>query len=126
MKKQPLDRCHFVPAAPDELQIDLDRPRARIPAKLLRLVREQVAIRSVKYSCSRSGNTHCTIKLRTDDLSYADPKDFGNDIERLFLQVALGDDPVRALLSWGRARNGSPHPVLFFEKKLDKPRDRGA
>jgi hypothetical protein len=112
----------FVPAAPDELQIDLDQPRARIPKRLLRLVSEHVKIKSVKYNRSKSGNTHVSIRIEPNSWSYTDPADYGSMLEKLFLQAALGSDPVRELLSWGRARNGCPYPTLFFENSLDKPR----
>lgn len=102
----------FTPCALDELQIDLDRPHARIPAKLLRLVREHVYTSPPVYTRSKSGNTHVSITLLKPM----------SQIERLFLQTALGSDPVRELLSWGRVRNGCPYPTLFFEKSVDKPR----
>ena len=96
----------FDPAKDNQLQIDIDRPGARIKRRLLRLVEEHVKIESVRYSRSKSGNTHCRITLR-EPLS---------DTERILLQLALGSDPVRELLSWGRVRNGCPYPTLFFEK----------
>lgn len=128
MKKQ----ISFRPAAPDELQIDLDRPRARIPARLLRLVAEHWPIWSVRYSRSKSGNTHVTIKLLMvkrkcplEPENWKGPERYctcqddkpPDVMEKLFLQAVLGSDPVRELLSWGRARNGCPYPTLFFEKE---------
>jgi hypothetical protein len=111
----------FRPAAPDELQIDLDRPRARIPKRLLRLVDEHYPIRTIQYSRSKSGNTHVSIRVETPIIGGI--PGFHRSLpglERLFLQVCLGSDPVRELLSWGRARNGAPYPTLFFEKTVDK------
>lgn len=109
----------FIPARADELQIDLDRPRARIPKRLLRLVSEHIQIRSISYSRSKSGNTHVTIKIAPIDLikGFSNDEDCFLNVQRLFLQAVLGSDPVRELLSWGRARNGCPHPTLFFERK---------
>jgi hypothetical protein len=34
-------------------------------------------------------------------------------MERLVLQGALGDDPIRAMMNWGRVKNKDPFPVLL-------------
>lgn len=114
------EKLTFRPAAPDELQVDLDRPRARIPKRLLRLIEEHIGIRSIRYSRSKSGNTHVSIRINLDTSLALIPSECAYhvwEMEKLFLQAALGSDPVRELLSWGRARNGCPYPTLFFEEK---------
>ena len=132
MAKQKKRGLVFVPARPDELQIDLDRPRARIPKRLLRLVSEHVQIKSVKYNRSKSGNTHVTIRIKPDYYwskllqrhPYNPRVEKCQQFEHLFLQAVLGSDPVRELLSWGRARNGCPYPTLFFEKESKCPNSK--
>lgn len=97
----------FIPAKADELQIDLDQPCAALNSAVFELLGQLVGIRSATMAPSRNGNTHWLIKLKKR-LPLRD---------RLVLQCALGDDPVRVIKSWDRVRRHAPHPILFFEKE---------
>lgn len=97
----------FIPAKTDELQIDLDQPCAALNSAVFELLGQLVGIRSATMAPSRNGNTHWLIKLKKR-LPLRD---------RLVIQCALGDDPIRVIKSWDRVRRHAPHPILFFEKE---------
>lgn len=97
----------FITAKADELQIDLDRPCAALNSAVFELLGQLVGIHSATMAPSRNGNTHWLIKLKKR-LPLRD---------RIILQCALGDDPVRIIKSWDRVRRHAPHPILFFEKE---------
>ena len=103
-------KLKFVSAGRKELQIDIDFPDARTQqhhkahASLVKMgVIEEAFI--AKPSRSNKG-IHITVKL-TSPLTI---------MERIALAAALGDDPVRVVLNWSRARARDPHPILFLEK----------
>jgi len=98
----------FVPAAANVLQIDRDASdRSFKETQSLGSLTEMGLIVDRKVSMSRSGQGfHETIVL-SKKLPI---------MERIALAAALGDDPVRVVLNWTRARAGDPHPILFLEK----------
>jgi len=99
---------YFHPAKPNELQCDLDDEQSLVMFRQgLRMLKESkhLTIRGSKLSPSYSqGHLHGRVWL-SQSIS---------DMERILLQAALGDDPVRVLMNWGRLRNGDPYPVLLI------------
>lgn len=106
-------RLKFVPAAADELQIDLDRPMPWKPKSAcqfmrrfaLKLVAAGVKWKRITYTRSRHGNTHASVVLYRPI----------SDRHRIKLQLALGSDPSREARNAERVRARSPYPIGFFE-----------
>ncbi len=110
----PKPRLKFRPASADELQVDLDFIRwTNMPSKERWLNEHELMLSAidgnftVTLSESKGGNVHVTVKL-----SFELP-----EMERIALQAALGDDPMRVVLNWRRARAGDRHPILLLEKE---------
>lgn len=105
---------YFHPAQPNELQCDLDDERALAQFKrglvTLRTCYHFKVVKVVVAASDTPGHRHGRVWLDR-------PVPI---MERIALQAALGDDPIRALMNWGRARNKDPHPVLLInhEKHL--------
>jgi hypothetical protein len=59
---------------------------------------------------SQSGYPHCHIYVTFDENTKL------NELERIFLQLFLGSDPIRELLSYLRWNNGDVSPTLLLEK----------
>lgn len=99
---------YFHPARPNELQCDLDDDRAVKQFKRgVALLRQCFHFKVTKVSVvpsSTPGHSHGRVWL-------SKPLHI---MERIALQGALGDDGVRTLMNWGRARNRDPHPVLLI------------
>lgn len=101
----------YVPARENQLQIDLDQVGLTEFHKRLAVVEGtgEVTVVDVTQVPSKTvGHWHITVMLK-DELPLT---------ERLFLQVCLGSDPMRELLSWSRARRHDPVPVLFIEPQV--------
>lgn len=93
-----------------ELLIDIDSCEGKATfEKNFKILDQYFLGMVVKREPSRSGDDcheHITVGL---PLAVS-------PIERIALQAALGSDPTRELLSYGRYIDGDPHPTLFFEK----------
>lgn len=103
---------------PRELQCDLDNQVAVKAFKAgVKLLKESNHYEVEKVSLRKSftkGHYHGRVFL----------KESVSNHERITLQLLLGSDIVRELLSWGRYLNSDPHPTLFIESYPDK-RDIG-
>jgi len=110
----PKPRLKFRPARADELQIDCDTIRFSDNKGLTAWVHERKErieaidnhYRQIIAEESKGGKIHFRIQLSFELSS----------MERIALQAALGDDPMRVVLNWKRARAGDRHPVLLLEK----------
>jgi hypothetical protein len=93
----------------NELFVDLDTEESITLFK--ERIKEISRYVGIKYSLlpSKSGNKHGYVEL---------DRNINSDYERLFLQLLLGSDPIRELLSWGRVVNNDPTPTLFFENSI--------
>lgn len=100
---------YFHPAKKNELQIDIDGRRALTHfyyAIAILKTAKHVTVKGFKVWNSKTKNHyHASVTLVRNLPA----------MERLVLQMALGDDPLRGLLGWGRVRNNDPHPILFIE-----------
>lgn len=100
---------YFHPAKKNELQIDLDGRRALTHfyyAIAILKTAKHVTVKGFKVWNSKTKNHyHASVTLVRNLPA----------MERLVLQMSLGDDPLRGLLGWGRVRNNDPHPILFIE-----------
>ncbi len=93
------------------LQLDIDSSEAfELYKGRFEKLKQWYRVKKVKIITSKSGGNckHVYIEL-AESLS---------DLERIFLQLLLGSDYMRELLSLQRIRMGDPHPTLFFE--MDK------
>lgn len=70
-------------------------------------------VRTVSPS-RKSGHYHVTVTLKRP---VRDP------MERILLQLLLGSDVTRELLSWKRATADMADPTIFFERAEDKQSD---
>lgn len=107
----------FIPARPNELQIDIDSEVS------LRFFRKQWYIFNSRMAAYHKPMTSLTTIYPSSSgkrghwhvlITFKKPID---PIMRIALQVCLGSDRVRELLSLCRVLNGSPIPTLFFENK---------
>jgi hypothetical protein len=95
-----------------ELQIDIDSDHAFAIYKAMSpIVDKYFGIKSEKVAPSRSGlpKRHVTLELYHKLTSY----------QRIAIQLALGSDRVREMLSIVQEFRKDPHPTLFLEKKED-------
>ena len=101
----------------DELFIDLDTPEAneQFHKRIEDIEQFVKTIYVIRPSQSGDpGRNHAYVKLQ---------RPVQSQHERMLLQILLGSDPTRELLSWARTTvKQDAHPVLFFEQKgLGKP-----
>lgn len=115
--------CKVVIANPDELQLDIDHvsmaldqlvektgtsmhwwARKIIGKKIWESFSDEIDVLSFTAWRSRHGNTHVVLKLSKDYSIF----------ERIAFQALLGSDPIRELLNWKRAIDGSENPVALF------------
>ena len=76
-----------------------------------------IFVESVVKHKSRSNDPdkfHITVTLRHDI----------NAIERILLQLLLGSDSTREMLSYFRVKDDDPHPTLFIENKPEENSDQ--
>jgi hypothetical protein len=101
---------YFHPAKANELQCDLDSSIAlKTFWKGIQLIRASKHLNITKISVRRSltrNHYHGRVWL-TRSLPV---------MERVTLQLTLGDDPIRGLMNWGRVRNRDPHPILLIDR----------
>jgi hypothetical protein len=99
---------YFHPARKNELQVDLDsKEDVKIFKNGVRMLTESRHVFVMSSSIEPSntkGHYHGRVFMKHNI----------GDLERIALQLALGDDPVRGLMNWGRWKNGDRHPVLLI------------
>jgi len=95
----------------NQLQIDIDDENqlAVFEERIKKLKTHNFEIKDVKIQESISGSPHRHIYITLEE--------HFTDLERIFLQLFLGSDPVRELLSYERIREGDEYPTLFLEKE---------
>lgn len=102
---------YFHPAKSNELQCDLDNKRDhkafRAGIKMLRSSKHVKIIKIVTRSSSTTGHRHGIIIL-SKPLPVLD---------RIILQLCLGDDRIRGLMNWGRVKNNDPHPIILIDNR---------
>jgi hypothetical protein len=100
---------YFHPCGIKELQIDLDSKKAlnhfRYALRILKTSKHITVIRSRVRPSFIRGHYHATVTI----------KEVLTMIERVALQLCLGDDPLRGLLNYGRVLNRDPYPIIFIE-----------
>lgn len=107
---------YFHVAAANELQMDLDGAAAvRVFRYGLKMLRSSKHVKVLRWTLKRSttrGHWHGRVWIKGIEKA----RYFGV-LERIAIQLALGDDPVRGLMNWGRWRNGDPYPVLLIDHR---------
>jgi hypothetical protein len=102
---------YFHPATANELQCDLDSARAvRVFRAGLKMLRESKHVKVLRWSLKPSatrGHWHGRVWTNRPFFMH----------EQILLQLALGDDPIRGLMNWGRVKNGDPYPVLLIDHR---------
>jgi acyl carrier protein len=105
------DSYVIVPAGPNILQIDLDEPESVVLFKeryeLLQKTLPTLDLSEITYTRSKSMRWHVTIYLKLP-LSIH---------ERIFLQMALGSDPIREICGYVNHSKGHMNPILLLERK---------
>ena len=95
----------------NELFVDLDSEEAvKVFGERLILMEKFLPkwVKKVKLTDSKTpGHKHATVTLNYSP----------NIFVMLFLQILLGSDPKRELLSYKKLQNSHPYPVVFFEKE---------
>jgi len=96
----------------NQLQIDIDSEEAKaIFSDRIQRISRWVKC-EYKIQPSKSGEPgHYHIYVDTDRVF--------SQTERVLVQLLLGSDPIRELLSWARIVTNDPHPTLFLEKKKE-------
>ena len=102
---------YFHPAQPNELQCDLDSDEAfttfRNGVRMIRESRHLHIVKVIVRESSTKGHRHGVVVLK-ENLGI---------MERIALQLTLGDDPVRGLMNWGRAKNNDPNPIILIDNR---------
>lgn len=93
----------------NELMIDIDSEEQLLIFKdRIKELNELIHyVHSIKTIPSQGGSGHYHIYVLLD-LHLT-------EIERAFLQLFLGSDPIREYLAYCLTKIGDPHPTLFFE-----------
>jgi hypothetical protein len=102
---------YFHPAANNELQCDLDDDRAfevfKNGVRMLQESRHIKVVQVIVHPSTTPGHHHGIVVMEKNLSIY----------ERIALQLALGDDPVRGMMNWGRAKNNDPHPIILIDNR---------
>lgn len=102
---------YFHPAAENELQCDLDNDAAfkifRNGVRMLKESRHIIVKKVIIHPSLTKGHRHGIVVMK-------DPLPI---MERIALQLALGDDPIRGAMNWGRAKNHDPNPIILIDNR---------
>jgi hypothetical protein len=102
---------YFHPAQPNELQCDLDNDAAfQTFRNGVRMLKESKHVEISKVIVRKSttpGHRHGIVVMKKPLSVY----------ERIALQLCLGDDPIRGLMNWGRAKNNDPNPIILIDNR---------
>ena len=106
--------CTVQHAKQNQLFIDLDSEEAlsgfMLKYSMLQKLSDGILLKTYRTRKSRSGNTHAVVELY-DDVSVE---------MQLGLQAALGSDPMRELLNFGRMLRTEDAGNCFFVPKVHK------